>query len=268
MATELVPVVDLRLLSQPDLDALAAASAHAVAPRSCPDAGPLPPLSIDRAVFNESAGSRKQTFSRHRLGGAAAASSSALPTSPSSTTPSAGNDPDNHLIAYHLRRLFARDDPSCPPSLSAPPPPQTLALALALLDPSPLQPRAPSPDPDRETRNSKGVSVDLVRLAGLTDPYGEELQRRTAGLMSESELMGFISGLGGQWVSQRHRRKYVDAAFFGDHLPTGWKLQLGLKRKDRHVSVHSFRYVRFAALPCHDFPINGDMVLSIDGMQS
>uniref|UniRef100_A0ACD5ZXS6 Uncharacterized protein n=1 Tax=Avena sativa TaxID=4498 RepID=A0ACD5ZXS6_AVESA len=240
MATELVPVLDLRLLSQSDLDALAAASAHAVAPRSCPDADPLPPLKIDRAVFNESAGSRKQTFSRHRLASAAAASSSSptdLLTSPSSTTRSAGNDPENHLIAYHLRRLFAREESSCPPSPSAPPPTQTLALR----EPSPSRPR--SPDPDRETRNSMGVSVDLVKLAGLVDPYGEELGRRTAGLMSEPELMGFIGGLGGRWVSQRQRRKYVDAAFFGDHLPNGWKLLLGLKRKDRHAWVHCIRYV-------------------------
>jgi hypothetical protein len=89
-----------------------------------------------------------------------------------------------------------------------------------------------------------------VRLAGLEDPYGEELQRRTAGLMSESELMGFITGLEGKWVSQRHRRKFVDAAFFGDHLPSGWNLLLGLKRKHNQVWVHCLQYVRFAALPC------------------
>ncbi|KAM3211024.1 hypothetical protein ACQJBY_064701 [Aegilops geniculata] len=224
MASEVLPVVDLRVLAQSDLDALAAASLHAVAPRSCPDADPLPPLKIDRAVFNESAGSRKQTFSRLRF---AAAASSSLPTSPSSITPSAGNNPVNHLVAYHLRRLFAREDPSCPPS--TPPQPETLALW--------------SPDPDRETTNSKGVSVDLVRLAGLVDPYGEELRRQTAGLMSETELMDFINCLEGQWVSQRRRRKFVDAAFFGDHLPTGWKLQLGLKRKGRHAWVHCIRYV-------------------------
>ncbi|KAI4973433.1 hypothetical protein ZWY2020_035694 [Hordeum vulgare] len=224
MASEMLPVVDLRVLAQSDLEALSAASLHAVAPRSCPDADPLPPLKIDRAVFNESAGSRKQTFSRLRL---AAAASSSLPTPPSSITPSAGNNPENQLVAYHLRRLFAREDPSCPPS--PPPPPETLDL--------------PSPDPDRETTNSKGVSVDLVSLAGLVDPYGEELRRQTAGLMSEAELMEFINCLQGQWVSQRRRRKFVDAAFFGDHLPTGWKLQIGLKRKEHHTWVHCIRYV-------------------------
>ncbi|KAL5221421.1 hypothetical protein ABZP36_026134 [Zizania latifolia] len=223
METEVLPVVDLRVLSQSDLDALATASAHAVAPRSCPDADPLPPLKIDRAVFNESAGSRKQTFSRLRLGAAISSPSSALPASASSATLFGGNDAESELIAYHLRRLFNPDDTSLPP------PPQTLAL--------------PAPDPDQVTTNSKGVSVDLVGLARLVDPYEAELRKRTAGLVSESELMGFISSLGGQWVSQRMRRKFVDAAFFGDHLPSGWKLQLGLKRKEHIPLVHCFSYV-------------------------
>ncbi|KQJ98680.2 hypothetical protein BRADI_3g38747v3 [Brachypodium distachyon] len=242
MATEMVPVVDLRVLSQSDLDALAVASAHAVAPGSSPDAEPLPPLKIDRAVFNESAGSRKQTFTRLRLGNAAGSSSSAptaIDTSPPATAPSAGNDPGNNLIAYHLRSLFARDDPSRPSS--PPPPPETLALALLGTSHSP--PRSPSPDPDRQTTNSKGISVDLVRLAELDGLYDEELGKRTAGLMSEAELMGFIKGLGGKWVSQRKKRKFVDASFFGDHLPSGWKLQLGLKRKARQAWVHCLSYV-------------------------
>ncbi|KAG8087337.1 hypothetical protein GUJ93_ZPchr0010g11277 [Zizania palustris] len=214
METEVLPVVDLCVLSKSDLDALAAASAHAVAPRSCLEADPLPPLKIDRAVFNESVGSRKQTFSRRRLGAAASAFSD---------TRFGGIDEESELIAYHLRCLFSPDDPSLPP------PPQTLAL--------------PAPDPDKVTTNSKGVSVDLVGLSRLVDPYEAELRKRTAGLVSESELMGFISSLGGQWASQRMQRKFVDAAFFGNHLPSGWKLQLGLKRKNHIAWVHCFSYV-------------------------
>ncbi|OEL31673.1 hypothetical protein BAE44_0007307 [Dichanthelium oligosanthes] len=233
MATELLPVVDLRALAQSDLDSLAAASAHALAPRSCPDADPLPPLKIDRAVFNESAGSRKQTFSRLRLGTAASSSSpSARPTSAQPST--ARNDPDSNLVAYQLRRLFVPDDPSLPPSSE----PQTLALALT----GPSSP-SPPPDPDQETTNAKGISVDLVRLAGIADPYDAELQRRTAGMALETELQGFIASVAGKWASQRQRRKFVDASFFGDHLPRGWKLQLGLKRKGGTVWVHCFSYV-------------------------
>ncbi|CAO2191850.1 unnamed protein product [Urochloa humidicola] len=225
MASELLPVVDLRTLSQSNLDALAASSAHAIAPRSCPDADPLPPLKIDRAIFNESAGSRKQTFSRLRLG------TDASPSSPTvrrtSAPPSAArDDPDSKLVAYHLRRLFVPDDTSLPP------PPETQTLALT-----------EPPDPDRETTNAKGISVDLVRLAGMLDPYEVELQRRTAGMASADELQGFIASVAGKWASQRQRRKYVDASFFGDHLPRGWKLQLGVKQKGGAAWVRCFSYV-------------------------
>ncbi|CAO2211302.1 unnamed protein product [Urochloa humidicola] len=229
MATELLPVVDIRTLSQSDLDAVAAASAHAVAPRSCPDADPLPPLKIDRAVFNESAGSRKQTFSRLRLGTAASPSS---PSSRHNSAPpsAARDDPDSKLVAYHLRRLFLPDDPSLPP------PPETQTLALT--EPSP-----PPPDPDWETTNTKGNSVDLVRLAWMVDPYDAELRKRTAGMASVAELQGFIASVAGKWASPRQRRKYVDASFFGDHLPRGWKLQLGVKQKGGACWVRCFNYV-------------------------
>ncbi|WVZ92412.1 hypothetical protein U9M48_038481 [Paspalum notatum var. saurae] len=236
MATELLPVVDLRSLSQSDLDALAAASTHALAPQSCPDADPLPPLKIDRAALNESAGSRKQTFSRLRLGAAASSSSSSPPARPTSAQ---RHDPDGNLVAYHLRALFFPDDPSPPP----PPEPQTLALALALAEPSPSPSPSPAPNPDLETTNAKGISVDLLRLAGMVEPYDAELRRRTAGMASEAELQGYIASLAGRWVSQRQRRRFVDASFFGDHLPRGWKLQLGLKRKARSIWVHCFSYM-------------------------
>ncbi|XP_006659517.1 uncharacterized protein LOC102716893 [Oryza brachyantha] len=226
METELLPVVDLRVLSQSDLDALAAASAHAVSPRSCPDANPLPPLKIDRAIFNESAGSRKQTFSRLRFGTASSSSGS-----PSPAAKPRGNDKEDSFIAHHLRLLFARGDPSF---LSPIDQPESQTLAL---------PAPPSPDPDLLTTNSRGVSVDLVNLALLVDPYDAELGKRTAGMTSESELMGFIASLAGQWVSQRMRRKFVDAAFFGDHLPSGWRLQLGIMRKDHKAWLHCFSYV-------------------------
>jgi hypothetical protein len=148
-------------------------------------------------------------------------------------------DPDNGLVAYHLSRLFVPDDPSRP----FPPEPQILALTGA----SP----SPPPDPDRETTNSMGVSVDLVSLAGTADPYDAELRRRTTGMASETDLMGFIANLAGRWATKRERRKFVDASFFGDHLPRGWKLLLGLKRKDHTVWVHCFSYVRFVTLSCY-----------------
>ncbi|XP_052165469.1 uncharacterized protein LOC127782344 isoform X1 [Oryza glaberrima] len=221
METEVFPVVDLRVLTQSDLDELAAASAHAVDPRSsCPD----------RAVFNESAGSRKQTFSRVRFVPAAAAAAAAASASAAAAAKlPRGNDKEDSFIAYHLRRLFAPDDPSLTEHPSFP---QTQTLA-----------RSPSPDPDQLTTNSRGVSVDLVSLSRLADPYDAELGKRTARMTTEEELMGFISSLAGQWVNQRMRRKLVDASFFGDHLPSGWRLQLGIERKDRKAWVNCFSYV-------------------------
>ncbi|KAM0859390.1 hypothetical protein ACQ4PT_047232 [Festuca glaucescens] len=52
-----------------------------------------------------------------------------------------------------------------------------------------------------------------------------------------------MNGLEGQWGSRRRRRKFVDAAMFGDHLPRGWKLILGIKRKERVAWINCRRYV-------------------------
>ncbi|GJN33721.1 hypothetical protein PR202_gb22343 [Eleusine coracana subsp. coracana] len=52
-----------------------------------------------------------------------------------------------------------------------------------------------------------------------------------------------MNSLEGQWGSRRRRRKFVDASMFGDHLPRGWKLLLGLKRKERVAWINCRRYV-------------------------
>lgn len=263
MGTEVAALLDLGAVSQSDLVALAAASPYAVDPRRGRrrDGDFLPPPKIDRAVFNESSGSRKQTFSRHRP--ATNLSHNLTPTT-AAASPSAAavaahveEDSENRLIVFHLQRLFARDDPSYPAPPAIPPRQQTLT-APATTAPAPLATSLPLPpaaaalaatDPDREVLNPKGVAVDLARLAELVDPYGVELQQRTAGLGSESELLGFMNALEGQWGSRRRRRKFVDAGMFADHLPRGWKLLLGLKRKERIAWINCRRYVRFAPIP-------------------
>ncbi|XBH92686.1 hypothetical protein VPH35_083764 [Triticum aestivum] len=250
MGTEVVPVVDLGALSQSELVALAAASPYAVDPRrGRRDADLLPPPKIDRAVFNESAGSRKQTFSRRRA--ATNLPHNLTPTTASSSAVAAPTEEDseNRLIVFHLQQLFARDDPSYLP----PPPPIPLQQLPPIPIPAPTIPvPAPPvasvpiqqlPDPDRDLTNPKGVAVDLARLAELVDPYGEEIRNRTAGLALESELLGFMNELEGQWGSRRRRRKFVEAAIFGDHLPRGWKLILGIKRKERAAWINCRRYV-------------------------
>ncbi|CAL5063913.1 unnamed protein product [Urochloa decumbens] len=257
MGTEVAAVVDLGALSQSDLVALAAASPYAVDPRRGRrrDGDFLPPPKIDRAVFYESAGSRKQTFCRHRpatnVSHNMTPAAAAAPSSLAAAAAPAEEDSENRLIVFHLQRLFARDDPSYPAPPAIPPRQETLTSPAAPAPAPPamsLPPRAATAasaatDPDREVLNPKGVDVDLARLAELVDPYGEELQRRTAGLVSESELLGFMNALEGQWGSRRRRRKFVDAGMFADHLPRGWKLLLGLKRKERVAWINCRRYV-------------------------
>ncbi|KAJ6737442.1 METHYL-CPG-BINDING DOMAIN-CONTAINING PROTEIN 8 [Salix viminalis] len=94
-----------------------------------------------------------------------------------------------------------------------------------------------------EIVNRKGVAVDLVGLASLDDPYKDQLKRRTEGMDKEEELLGFFRELGGQWCSRRKKRKIVDASEFGDFLPVGWKLILGLKRKEGRAWVYCRRYL-------------------------
>ncbi|KAJ7965721.1 Methyl-CpG-binding domain-containing protein 8 [Quillaja saponaria] len=78
---ESLPLIDLRLLSQSELYSLSLCSSSSSSPldRRCDDDVVIP--KIDRSVFNESAGSRKQTFSRLRL----APRNSQMPPSSSSS---------------------------------------------------------------------------------------------------------------------------------------------------------------------------------------
>ncbi|KAL0307579.1 UNVERIFIED_CONTAM: Methyl-CpG-binding domain-containing protein 8 [Sesamum angustifolium] len=113
-----IPIVDIRLLSQSELYSLSLCSSSAFDPRRCDDVV-IP--KIDRSVFNESAGSRKQTYSRLRL---APPSSSSTATSrrrtphlrPSATTfasiNSNNSDPENaenSQIVSLLKQLFVTD---------------------------------------------------------------------------------------------------------------------------------------------------------------
>lgn len=95
-----------------------------------------------------------------------------------------------------------------------------------------------------ETVNKNGVVVDLEKLSGMEDPFGDELRMRTEGMTGNEEaLLGFMRDLGGEWCSRRRRRKIVDASILGDALPVGWKLLLGLKRKEGRASVYCRRYI-------------------------
>ncbi|KAK1359239.1 hypothetical protein POM88_043713 [Heracleum sosnowskyi] len=91
--------------------------------------------------------------------------------------------------------------------------------------------------------NADGVVVDFEGLGDSDEYYSEELKKRTEGLRTEEEGLGFLRGLNGKWCSRRKKRKFVDASEFGDRFPVGWKILLGLRRRNGCVSVYCRRYV-------------------------
>nr|XP_017241687.1 PREDICTED: uncharacterized protein LOC108214275 isoform X2 [Daucus carota subsp. sativus] len=124
-----------------------------------------------------------------------------------------------------------------------------------------------SVESDKEVLNSKGVVVDVVRLAELEDPFGPEIRRRTEGMLTDAELLGFLEGLGGRWGSRRRKRKVVDASLFGDYLPKGWSLSISLKRKEKHVWLFCRRYISPSGrqfISCKEI---SSYLLSISGLQ-
>ncbi|GJW68211.1 DNA-binding, integrase-type protein [Tanacetum coccineum] len=97
---------------------------------------------------------------------------------------------------------------------------------------------------DRDIVNCRGVEVNIVNLSRLEDPYGLEIRRRSEGLSTEDELLGFLRGLNGKWGTTRKKRRVVDASDFGDALPKDWKLILCVKKKQGLVWVSCHRYIR------------------------
>ncbi|XP_011045682.1 PREDICTED: uncharacterized protein LOC105140510 isoform X2 [Populus euphratica] len=229
---------------------------------------------IDRTNFNESAGSRRQTFARpshhhhrHRL--------AATPFTKTHTDPPNNpipNDPDrleNPTIIKFLKNLLSSHPEFQEPDFSVEfdtfnhfnHPITIISNSLIprqVLDfdmPPGVRKRKRGRKPKvkalsivqremgLEIVNRKGVVVDIVGLASLDDPYKDELKRRTEGMEKEEELLGFFRELGGQWCSRRKKRKIVDAGEFGDFLPVGWKLILGLKRKEGRAWVYCRRYL-------------------------
>ncbi|KAF6148709.1 hypothetical protein GIB67_019317 [Kingdonia uniflora] len=262
---EKIPLVDLRLLSQTDLNSLSLHSLSSSSPDLFDD---IIVPKIDRANFNESAGSRKQTYSRLRL----------APNNTETSTPSIGrrrgcaahapvqehhhssNNPnpneddserkENKQIVSILKDLFGKSK-------------QIVAIRHANAEPQLAVMRkrsrkrkavsatvaAPSGEGfyDEELLNfganvvmeivnRNGCVVDIAALGEVEDPFGSELRRRTEGLESEAELLGFMRELEGQWGSRRMKRKIVDASDFGD-TPYG---QQFLSCKEVSSYLHSF----------------------------
>ncbi|KAH0681387.1 hypothetical protein KY284_022472 [Solanum tuberosum] len=292
LQAESIPTVDLRLLSQSELYSLSLCSTAAFNP--CRDDDVIIPK-IDRSVFNESAGSRKQTYSRLRLAPAAAASASSsairsrtphLRNSPHPLqNPSPNNGPANSessQIVTLLKQLFGSGTQKNPTdlvpirvdysdSLSVPSHVPVPGLELANVGSVGQKRKRGRPrknengvrvaevkvdevvkdivvyqnvdDSDKEIMNKDGIPVDLAVLGALVDPFGLELRRRTEGLGSAEELLGFLGRLNGQWGSTRKKRRIVDADEFGSVLPKSWKLLLSIKRKEGRSWLHCRRYI-------------------------
>ncbi|XWS54519.1 hypothetical protein CRYUN_Cryun10bG0096400 [Craigia yunnanensis] len=271
-----LPLVDLTTLTQSELLSLSLCSPTAFDLQRSDN---LVIPSIDRSSFNESAGSRRQIFSRpspnnhhsshhhplrHRLPGLLPS-----PKPPSPFPPL--HDPEaleNRSIISSLKVClkshpeFQHLDFTSPPSS-----PRDAMVSYGMRDTMvnfeikdamiSLGKRKRGRKPNVQAGNSRedrergleivnknGVAVDLVALGDLEDPYGEELKRRTEEMAGNEEaLLGFMRDLGGQWCSRRRKRKIVDASIFGDVLPVGWKLLLGLKRREGRASVYCRRYM-------------------------
>ncbi|KAL2254428.1 UNVERIFIED_CONTAM: Methyl-CpG-binding domain-containing protein 8 [Sesamum indicum] len=258
--------IDISQLSQSELQALSLCSDSAFHV-SCTDDVVSPHL--DRSLFNESAASRRQTYSRlhHR-------SHSRFPGLHPSLKPHrhphSSSDPVSHSIVHFLKHyLNGNHNPPPPPPL----PPVSLEEATKSVAPPAMDLGFPGLQEKLKIKrkrarknknlnkktllengvgmelqqvNGKGEMVDFVELERNGDElYSEDLKRRTVGLETEEGVLGFLWGLEGQWCSRRKKRKYVDAGVFGDALPIGWKLLLGLRRRDYRVSVYCRRYVRW-----------------------
>lgn len=223
-----LPLVDLRLLSQAELRSLSLCRDDAFDLRRIDD--DVAPA-IDRSIFNESAGSRRQTYSRR----------------PSPPVAVAADDPElreNKQIAQSLCQLLSQQQNDL-----------TLTLTSGERPPEAARRRERASTAaivvyknEYEVLNRSGAVVDVAALAEWEDPYGAELRRRTEGLETEEELLGFLNGLEGRWGSRRKKRKIVDAGDFGDELPVGWKLLLGLKRREGRASLNCRRYIRLVFL--------------------
>lgn len=160
---------------------------------------------------------------------------------------SPSSDPVTHSIVHYFKHLLQGDH--------NPPPPPVLVPELGFrgleekerVKSKRKRAKKRSVDSEVELKkvNGKGEVVDFGELEKSGDDlYEGELKKRTVGMESEEAVLGFLSDLDGEWCSRRRRRKYVDAGLFGDALPVGWKLLLGLRRRDYRVSVYCRRYIR------------------------
>ncbi|KAK4746104.1 hypothetical protein SAY87_012416 [Trapa incisa] len=277
-----LPLIDLRLFTQSELYSLSLRSVASPSPSSQDDVVvPIP--KIDRSVFNESAGSRRQTYFRLRL---APRTNSNHPHPTAAVSRQNTLDPfeeENSRIISLLKALFV---PHADPKLPVPDSPpedggglivvpvsydecvpdssssvlQNIPIGVVGLGlgnqkrgrPIKLSTSPPSFENLSEEKESP-VRVDnegeqsnkkrSLGVAGDLDRLEDELRWKTEGMRTEEELSGFLRGLSGEWGSRRKKRKIVDARSFGDVLPIGWKLLLSIKNHGDQAWLGCSRYI-------------------------
>ncbi|XP_052194864.1 uncharacterized protein LOC127802851 isoform X2 [Diospyros lotus] len=258
---ESLDVIDMSGLSQSELHALSLCSDSAFDARRTDDLV-VPP--IDRSIFNESAATHGPTYSSSAVGHRRRLAD--LPMDDAERA-------ENKLIVDFLKQLLGKGESS---QLVQPSPtsPQAVVSGDSEAFPQPMnvdnqvgsgeqdmqivpyvgeikkrgrepEPRAPEVGGDVQMQlvNEDGVPVDLEALENGDEFYASELRRRTVGLESQGDFLGFLSNLGGVWGSRRKRRKIVEASELGGALPEGWKIILGLKRRQGRVSVICRRFL-------------------------
>ncbi|KAJ4839461.1 hypothetical protein Tsubulata_022963 [Turnera subulata] len=286
--SDFLPLIDLRLLSQSELLSLSLCSSTSPVNHLQNDTDVSTPK-IDRSVFNESAGSRKQTFSRLRLAPRNHNKNNRIENRINSPqfspfeTP-LQSDRENSQIISLLKSLFGSSSQpeedhnhtqndnnlvSVPVSyqedvLCLPLPSVTDGkpsdIGVGFCDSSSKKRKRGRPRKHGDNEVSEVESQSVVEegeeavmevenvppeeLAGLEDPVEEELRRRTEGMQTKAELLGFLEGLEGEWGSSRKKRRIVDANVFGKGLPSGWKVMLCVKKRANYFWLICGKYIR------------------------
>ncbi|KAK4748497.1 hypothetical protein SAY87_015083 [Trapa incisa] len=263
------PPIDLRLFTQSELYSISRRSIACPSPSS-QDEAVVPIPKIDRSVFNESSGSRRQTYFRLRLA-PRTTGNHPHPTAAVSRQKTLGPfEEENSRIIFLLKALFAPHDESNP---SIPDRPEDGGSLMAVIIPICVvdlgrgnqkleRPKMVSTSPPsfenlsvekeslafEDNEGEKSNKKSILGVAGELHRLEEELRWRTEGMRTEEELSGFLRGLSREWGSRRKKRKIVDARSFGDVLPIGWKLLLSIKNDGDQVWLGCSRYISLQTL--------------------
>ncbi|GKB29976.1 DNA-binding, integrase-type protein, partial [Tanacetum coccineum] len=258
------PTVNLHKLTQSDLYTLSLTT----------NPSPQPPNTvtpkINRSLFNESTGSRKQTYSHLRLPSSTSLHRRKFHLRMSSLTVTPPEQAENTHIIQILKNLCKQDvnltelgqdeeknsefEKLSYESLGIKRKrgrPRKHENVVFIRPPNAKRLRSGSVkkevvfdgEIDKVIVNEKGEMVDVAKVGEMDEVFGGEIRRRTVGMGSEEELLVFLRELNGQWGSRRRKRRVVDAGEFGDVLPKGWKVSLSIKKKEGRVWLFCRRFI-------------------------